>query len=65
MNLALDKARQLGDKEKKLRCLTYLGTVFGTLGDDKHAIEICKEALQIARESGNKLHEGTQLQMLG
>lgn len=65
LDLALTKARQIGDKEKEMHCLGHLGNIFGMVGDDHLAIEICDEALELAREIGDRLSEGVNLQMLG
>ena len=65
LDLALTKARQIGDKDKELHCLGNLGDIFGMLGDDQLAIQICGEALELAREVGDRLSEGNNLHMLG
>ena len=54
----LKTARQIGDESEIILALENLGSITDRLGDPKQALELCNEALQIARESNHLQLEG-------
>jgi len=65
LEVALDAARRLGDKQDEGIHLGHLGVRYADLGDLKRAIGFYEQALAIVRETGDRRSEGTALGNLG
>ncbi|MFB2937945.1 tetratricopeptide repeat protein, partial [Aerosakkonemataceae cyanobacterium BLCC-F154] len=57
--------REIGDKRGEGVTLSYIGTVYDSLGQYPKALEFFSQALAIYREVGNKAYEGTVLHNIG
>jgi tetratricopeptide (TPR) repeat protein len=56
---------RLSDPYWQMINASALGSVHSTLGQTERAVEFEQQALAIARETGNRLHEGVELGALG
>jgi len=65
LEMALDAARQLGDRRAEGSILGNLGSAYFALGDARRAIEFHEKRLEIAREIGDRRGEGADLGNLG
>ncbi|CAH3176177.1 unnamed protein product, partial [Porites evermanni] len=63
--LALNEAKQAGNKYIEGRAYNSLGMAYDRLGDHKKAIEFYQQSLSIAKEIGNKGSEGKAYGNLG
>jgi tetratricopeptide (TPR) repeat protein len=65
LEIALNAARQLQDREKEGHALGNLGTAYAILGETRRAIQFYEQYLAIAREIGDRRNEGAALGNLG
>lgn len=65
LEIALDAAKRLRDREREGNVLGNLGSAHADLGETKRAIQFYEQRLSIAREIGDRRGEGTALGNLG
>src|SRR6266852_49778 len=51
---ALDLSQKIGDKQRILQSMQYLGSAYYYVGRMQESLEICEQAVTLARETGNR-----------
>lgn len=65
LELAIDAAKQLGDRECESACIGHLGSAYSRVGKIGTAAKHFERAIGIARETGNDYDLASHLQNLG